>query len=105
MSDQTFLLVAIAVIGLSVVFDRHRAQRAQAILADWMRENGWQLVSSTRRWLPPWSLLFRVSRYQLVFRVEAHDAQGRRSTGFAVCGGWWLGLFTERVDVRWDDRP
>jgi hypothetical protein len=45
---------------------------------------------------------FATSGKQSVFRVEAVDSEGRSRTGYVRAGGFFLGLWQRRVEVRWD---
>jgi hypothetical protein len=35
--------------------------------------------------------------------VSLKDLDGHVRTGFVRCGGYWLGMLSDDVDVRWDD--
>ena len=42
------------------------------------------------------------SKGQTVYYVVVEDSAGARQSGYVRCGGWWLGLLSVRVEVRWD---
>jgi len=43
-----------------------------------------------------------VSRSQKVYRIKVRDNQGEILAGWARVGGWWFGLFSNTVVVKWD---
>ena len=68
-----------------------------------MESNGYVLKKCRMRIfrIGPFSYL-ATSGKQSVFRIEAVDSEGRLRTGYARVGGFFLGLWQRRVEVRWD---
>jgi hypothetical protein len=100
--ENVFVLLGFLFFGaLALSFTRWQLRRGREMLVSWCRRSGLEIASCEHR------LLFRgpyfwASKGQVVFRFSARDTAGRLRSGFARCGGFWLGLFTEQVDVRWD---
>ena len=100
--DSILLLAGFLLFGaLALAFTRWQLRRGREMLESWCSRNRMALVSCGHR------LLFRgpyfwASKGQVVYRFSARDTAGRVRSGYARCGGYWLGIFTDHVDVRWD---
>ena len=77
--------------------------RSRSLLEPWAAENGYRIVESSYRNLVRGPFFWTTSKGQTVYRVTVEDESGRRRSGWVRCGGWFLGLLSDRVDVRWDD--
>lgn len=95
-----FVVVAVGVASIVWHFWRSRS-----ILQGWADENGFRLIESRYRWIARGPFFWTTSKSQAVYRITVEDAQGQRRTGWARCGTWLGGLWSRRVDVRWDDVP
>jgi hypothetical protein len=75
----------------------------KAMLERWAAAQGLTLINAETCLLDrgPYSL-WRSSRHQVVFRVKVREAAGDEKSGYACCGGSWLGTLTDKVDVTWD---
>jgi hypothetical protein len=73
------------------------------MLERYLRERGYRLISKQYRWLVRGPFWWRTSKGQSVYRFSAEDADAVRREGWARVGGYWFGLLSDRVDVRWDD--
>jgi hypothetical protein len=93
------VLVAIALIGLSLYL---YITRSRSLLRKWIQENRYDLVHAEYRYLRK-GPFFWSSRNQPVYRVEVRDAAGNHRSGWLQCGGWFLGVLTDKVKVIWDD--
>lgn len=89
-----FAMVAIA----SIFWD---VSRANTLIEKWAASNGLRIVESERRWLRQGSFFWTTSKYQTVFYVTVEDAAGHWKHAYVRVGGFWLGMFSDRVDVRW----
>ena len=76
--------------------------RARGILNKWAEESGYEVVSAKMCWFLKGPYFWKSSKNQAVFRITVSDSSGDVSTGWACCGGYWLGTFVDRVDVTWD---
>jgi hypothetical protein len=74
----------------------------QSILEHWAKTSGFELLSSEKCWVFKGPFFFTATRPQDVFRFTVRDAEGRIRSGYARCGGFWLGTLTDHIDVRWD---
>lgn len=77
--------------------------RGKAMLDRWVAAQGMSLVRSELCLLfkGPYSF-WRSSESQPVFQITVRTADGAEKSGYARCGGWFLGTWTEEVDVTWD---
>jgi hypothetical protein len=78
--------------------------RSGSMLQRWAEENGYTLISSEYRWLARGPYWWRTNKGQTVYRIEVRDANGNHRSGWARCGGWFFGLLSDVVDVKWDDQ-
>jgi hypothetical protein len=76
--------------------------RSRTLIDRWAEANGYQIISSERRYMLTGPFFFRSSKGQTVFRIRARDSAGRVREGWARCGGWILGLLSDAVKVEWD---
>lgn len=95
-----FALCAIIITVASLVWTR---QRADALLERWAAANGYHLTYQEPRYLRMGPYLWRRSRGQQVYYVTIADEYGRARSAYVRLGGWFLGLFSDEVDVTWDD--
>jgi len=73
-------------------------RRSRAMLEDWGRSNGFEILDHEERWV-----LREVLVGRSIYRLTVRDTVGRRRSGTARCGLRWLGLLPDHVVVRWDD--
>ena len=91
------ILVIFAVLMMFFYFSR-----ARSILDHWAEENGYEIVSSERRWFGG-TFWWRKSRSQEVYYVTVRTHDGRIRRGWVRCGGWFLGMLSDAADVEWDE--
>jgi hypothetical protein len=99
--EALFAVAAIAVlIGLSFWW---QSSRSSSLLQRWAEENGYRIVRREYRTFFRGPFFWNSSKGQTVYYVVAEDSAGARRSGYVRCGGWWLGLVSDRVEVRWDE--
>ena len=94
-----FLVCLAIVVGVILWTSR----RSQAMLRRWAEGNGYQIVASEHRLFRRDPFLWTTSRGQTVYYVTVTDATGQMRSGYIRCGNFWLGLWREQVEVRWDE--
>jgi hypothetical protein len=77
--------------------------RSRAVLEQWAAQNGYQIVNSEYRTFRRGPFLWSTSKGQTVYYVEVYDQQGNRRSGWVRCGSWWMGLWNDQAEVRWDE--
>jgi hypothetical protein len=92
------VLAAVCCVALSLVWHWFRSR---FLLQKWAKENGFELVKMNVNWFESSPFWFR-SRRQGVFRIRVRDHRGRERSGWAKCGGYWLGFLVNKIEVEWD---
>src|SRR5258708_32392107 len=72
-----------------------------AMLQRWVQAQELILLSAESCWFFKGPYFF-TTRGQEVYRITVRDAAGATGTGYARCGGYWLGTLTDQVEVTWD---
>ncbi len=80
-------------------------RRSESLLEEWARRNGFQIISREYRNFFRGPFFWTTGRHQTVYYVVVEDQQGNKRRGWVRCGGFFLGLFSDHVDVRWEDHP
>jgi hypothetical protein len=77
--------------------------RARNILQRWAEANGYEILSSEIRWFRRGPFFWTTSKGQDVYYVTIRTPDGQIRNGWVRCGGWFLGLLSDKADVRWDE--
>jgi hypothetical protein len=93
------ILVAVIVI-LTLVW---HFSRSNALLHQWAKQNGYRIISQEYRNLFKGPFFWTSTKGQTVYYVVVEDDGGNERRGWVRCGGWWLGLLSDNVEVRWED--
>lgn len=98
------LIFLYIVIGAGVVFASWAWSRARSdeLIERWAQHEGFQLLSSEPRTWFRGPFFWRTSKGQTVYYVRVSDAQGRVQAGWLRCGGSFLGLWSDQVQVEWE---
>jgi hypothetical protein len=80
-----------------------RISRSRSLLKQWGDENGFDILQSEYRNLFRGPFSLTTSRGQTVYYVRVRDNEGKEHSGWIRCGGWIMGLVTDKVEVRWED--
>ena len=94
----TILIIALAIGAVVWHYSRSRS-----LLEEWASENGYRILSSEHRHLVRGPFFWTTSKGQTVYRVSIEDREGRVRSGWVRCGSWMMGLWSDRVQVKWDD--
>jgi hypothetical protein len=103
--DLTPLISIVLVAAFLIMITRWHYRRSAAILQKWADDNGYQIVEKELRHFFKGPFFFTASKHQTVYRVTVCDEAGQERSGWVVCGGWWLGMWTDHAKVRWDEVP
>ena len=76
--------------------------RSKSILDHWAEENGFVIVAKERRFFRRGPFLWTTSQGQDVYRLTVDCRDGCQRSAWVRCGGFFKGLFSDNVDVRWD---
>ena len=94
----------VVVVAIRILIIMWRFQRGRQILDQWAQGQGFQLVEANYRWVFQGPFFWGHSRGQSVYKIQAIAGAGNSRTGWARCGGWFMGLCSNEVTVVWDDR-
>ncbi len=97
------VLAGIAILGLVAVSIMWPFWRSGDLIDRWAAAHGYRVVDRQYCWFWQGPFFFTTSKGQTVYRVTVELPDGGHRRGYVRCGGWWFGLLSERVDVRWDD--
>ena len=95
------LVIFIAIIGIAFTIGRH--SKAAGFLDNWAHQNGYRLISAQRKTFFRGPFFFTTGKHQLVYRITVETPDGTQHSGYARVGGFMVGLFSDKVDVRWDN--
>jgi hypothetical protein len=79
------------------------AWRANGLLRHWAQDNGYEIVSAQYRWFLRGPFWWALGSNYAVYRVTVSKGKGKQRWGWLCFGGWFWGLASGTVDVRWDD--
>jgi hypothetical protein len=77
--------------------------KSYSVLEQWATESGYRLVSHEYRYSFKGPFSRTTPNNQTVYYVRVEDRHGNRRSGWVRCGGWFWGLLSDNVEVRWDD--
>ena len=103
MGGAPAVLIIGVIVALAVMMIVCRNQRATGMVQQWAREEGVELLDYERRRLFRGPFFFRTSEHQEVYHVTVRDRAGRTRHAYVRCGGWFAGLWSDRVDAEWVD--
>ena len=93
-------MLSIVLIGLTVTWF---FRRSNTILNRWAEANTYEVLEQKVQWFNQGPFFWRSSSGQTVYRVKIRNRQdGCIYHGWVRCGSFWLGLFSDQVDVLWD---
>ena len=97
------VLLIIPFVAVALLLFSWRCRRSRSMLDDWARAGGLQLLSCERRYLRSGPFFFRHAKGQEIFYITVRDREGEVRRAYVRCGGWFLGLLTDKVTVEWQD--
>ena len=77
--------------------------RSQQLLTKWATENGYQVLQAQVRPLFNKGPFFWSSKAQVVYRIVVQDEQGYERSGWLQLGSPFIGVLSDRANVRWDE--
>jgi hypothetical protein len=100
MTRETKIIVFLAVLGVMILSTIMRWLRSRALVRQWAKANGYELVKITMSWykVSP----FLESNRQESYQIRVRDQRGRERCGWAIVGGYFLGFLSNKVEVEWD---
>jgi hypothetical protein len=101
--DSLLLFVLVlTMIGIAGFTLAWQSSRSQSLMTHWAAQHGYQILHYEYRTFRRGPFFWTTSKGQTVYYVEVLDTQGKRRNGWLRCGGRFLGLMSEQVEVRWE---
>jgi hypothetical protein len=94
------ILLAVLFIAASIFWSRSRSIE---MLEGWAAQNNFTLVRYERRLFFRGPFFWDTNKSQEVFHVTIRWNDGTYRTGWVRCGGRFLGLFSDAVEVVWEN--
>lgn len=101
MGSRTKAIIVLTALCWVVFSSAWHWVRSKFLLKKWAEANGFELVKMDYSW-PQLSPFLFISRHQEVYHIKVRDQRGRERSGWAKCGGYWLGFVVNKVEVEWD---
>ena len=101
--EELLYLVGVAV-ALSVGWLAYRRYRGSALLYRWAQDNGYKILQRQYRWFLRGPFWWALGSNYAVYYVTVADRKGKKKSGWICFGGWFWGLASDTVDVRWEEQ-
>ncbi|HEX5269085.1 MAG TPA: hypothetical protein VFW33_01295 [Gemmataceae bacterium] len=95
--------VLVVVVGIAILSWSWRGGRADDLVTGWAEKNGYRVVDCSYCWFWKGPFVLTTSKSQMVYYVTFEDAGGRRRRAYVRCGGWFMGMMSDNVEVAWVD--
>jgi hypothetical protein len=99
-SNYLFLFGGVALFGGYAIW---HFLRSHSLLRGWAKDQGFEILDVRRSLNGPFN--WKTSGSQAVFRVRVKDKGGAKRNGWVLCGNYWSGVFSNRIEVQWDLDP
>lgn len=101
--DEFLIIVGIlAFLGLIIAIMSWHFSRSHSVLEQWADENGYEILHSEYRHFFRGPFFWTSSKGQTVYYVSVRVNSGELRSGWVRCGGWFLGLLSNKAEVRWE---
>ena len=77
--------------------------RSNSLLHQWAEKGGYRIIRQEYRTFFKGPFFWTSTRGQTVYYVVVEDSEGNQRRGWVRCGGWWFGLLSDNVEVRWEE--
>ena len=104
MDSSAGLFMLLLMLSLVAMGSAWHFRRSRSLLERWAERNGYRIMAAEYRHVLRGPFFWTSSKGQTVYRVTVEVTGGVR-TGWVRCGSWWLGLLSDRAEVRWDEEP
>lgn len=80
-------------------------KRSEIVLKDWAAQNGYELLEAKINWFNLGPFFWTSAKGQVVYYIQVLNKRtGQTRRGWVRCGSFWLGLMSDKAEVRWDER-
>lgn len=103
-TDGVWLIFLILlVVGLGMASFYWGRIRSRWMIEEWAQQNNLTILGAEYKWFSRGPFFWTSSKGQTVYRITAITPEGHHHTGWARCGGFFMGLLTNKVTVKWDN--
>jgi hypothetical protein len=96
------LLIPLVIMVVIATWIAHFS-RSKTLLEKWAAENGFEILQREQRYISQGPFFWTTSRSQVVYHVNVRDGLGNVRSGWVRCGGWFLGMWSDKTEVKWED--
>jgi hypothetical protein len=97
-----YFLLLLGIGGGALLF---RGSRIKSILSSWATANDFEIIHRTLGLFRPGPFFFTLG-HQVVYFLQVRDRQGRERACWVRLGGFFTGLLSDKIEVRWmQDEP
>ena len=99
MDPEIFLIIISAVFPIlliSILFIE--SHRSKAVIQKWAENNRYKLIQKKQAFGDVGPFKWAVN--QRVYRIKVEDENGSVRNGYACCGGFVTGIFSDRIEVK-----
>lgn len=97
-----FTIAVVALIPLGILFEFFKRSRERRLIDGWANVHHYKILRCERRWFFFGPFMWNSSEHQTVYHVTVHDTHGKELKAFIRCGGYFSGILSSNIDVRWD---
>jgi hypothetical protein len=101
--DGFHIIIGLAFLAFVFMSIHWHFSRSGSVLEKWAAENGYQIIHSEYCHFMRGPFFWTTSKGQTVYHVTVRTDSGKIRTGWVRCGGFFLGLFSDAAEVRWED--
>jgi hypothetical protein len=91
------------VLGIAAGLTVWLRRRSARMVDRWAEENGYRVLTKDYRGSEQGLVLSRLCNLKALYHVTVRNSAGDVRSAYVHCGGWFLGLLSDHVDVEWDD--
>ena len=102
MDNPFVLVVPVIFVILAVMAMMWHYGRGSSLLEQWAQGHGYRILSQEYCHFLKGPFFWTSSKDQVVYYVTVEDQEGRKRKGWVRCGGYFFGLLSDNVEVRWD---
>jgi hypothetical protein len=102
MEGYLVIVVFVVFVVLAILSMVWRFRRADSLLVQWAERHGYRLISQEYRSFFKGPFFWTSSKGQMVYYVSVKDSEGNLRRGWVRCGGLFLGMLSDNVEVSWD---
>ena len=103
MENDIVSMTILVVIAVGILYGAYTFMktRSEEILNKWAYENDYQILELQPKVFNRGPFIW-ASKSQSIFWVAVEDAEGTQRTGWVKCGSYMGGIFSDKVEVKWD---